>query len=451
MNNLDHATAGRAAQPTSTGKRSTAAGERRSRLSTLIDRSLVPVVIAVLGGGGALLAQLFDGGWSLFAVTVLYGLAVVAVIGAYYRRLVHTPSHRLAEVLATPSARDHIDLTRRVDAGVGPLRHVVGSINGFHAACDNAIVEVASSASRLIPISKEFADSYSFQAQQAGLQRQYSRTVASAVDKMQEAATIVYEQVDATNRAISEAKSSVASCQSAFRDTGASMNELAEQIDQASAKVGELANQSNDIGRIIDVINEIADQTNLLALNAAIEAARAGEHGRGFAVVAAEVRGLAERTQHSTTEVRHVIECIQRDTSQVVKTMGDGRALAGRTQELSVESERELSDIEKRVGDISGITIEIQHAMEQQKATATETQSAADALVGLEDLAPEEGQVSCVSTEDLAKLGASLRSKIKRFVVSVDTWNETLRNNRCTAAGQSPAERRASSDTDPGH
>lgn len=143
------------------------------------------------------------------------------------------------------------------------------------------------------------------------------------------------------------------------------------------------------------------------------------------------MRSLAERTQRSTLEVRKVIEAIQNETTSVVGTMHEGRALAGRTRELAEASGRQLCGIDSGVGEISTIAGAIMQAMEQQRATATETQSAVEALINLDGIDPDEGEVSCVSADDLAKLGEALRTKLQRFVISADGWDENLRANRC--------------------
>jgi len=104
------------------------------------------------------------------------------------------------------------------------------------------------------------------------------------------------------------------------------MNTIAGSVRATEQKIEELGKSSDQIGKIIKVINEIANQTNLLALNAAIEAARAGEQGRGFAVVAGEVRRLAERTTAATREIAQMVESVQADTRHAVSQMHAGTA-----------------------------------------------------------------------------------------------------------------------------
>ncbi|NQY50667.1 MAG: methyl-accepting chemotaxis protein [Colwellia sp.] len=145
---------------------------------------------------------------------------------------------------------------------------------------------------------------------------------------------------------------------------------LAQEINNASHVIDQLAKDSQNMNKILDVINGIADQTNLLALNAAIEAARAGEQGRGFAVVADEVRSLASRTALSTTEIRELLDKLISAADKSVTTMELASKQAHSNEKISLEVDKSLTKIKAQIGHISSMNSQIATATEEQSSVA---------------------------------------------------------------------------------
>ncbi len=152
----------------------------------------------------------------------------------------------------------------------------------------------------------------------------------------------------------------------------AGINAVARTIVESAKTIEELGLQSEEIGKILQVIREIAEQTNLLALNAAIEAARAGEQGRGFAVVADEVRKLAERTSGATTEISAIISAIQNGTGQAVAAMKSGEKQVVESVSLANQSGESLARIDRSVNAVLLMIQQISQAMEAEKSTSEE-------------------------------------------------------------------------------
>ena len=151
-----------------------------------------------------------------------------------------------------------------------------------------------------------------------------------------------------------------------------SINRLSDTLESSGSAVAALAQHSQDIGRISEVIRSIAEQTNLLALNAAIEAARAGEQGRGFAVVADEVRSLSQRTQASTAQIAGTVDSLRATVTQAVGLM---EAACGQ----AAEDAQSVTGLGQRLGEIAGAVqgvtdtlAQILTAVEEQTGTADE-------------------------------------------------------------------------------
>jgi methyl-accepting chemotaxis protein len=186
-------------------------------------------------------------------------------------------------------------------------------------------------------------------------------------------------------------------------------------VEEAAKKIELLGKSSEEIGEIIQVIDEIADQTNLLALNAAIEAARAGEQGRGFAVVADEVRKLAERTGKATKEIAEKIKGIQENTKVAVETMKNGTIQAQQGKDKIEIAGNEFNIIVKNNKEIADLISQVAAASEEQSATSDEITMKIQNITSIvEETTNGIGQITQAAV-DLSRLTNNLQQKISRF------------------------------------
>ena len=177
--------------------------------------------------------------------------------------------------------------------------------------------------------------------------------------------------------------------------------ELTEEISNASGVINQLAQDSQNMNKILDVINGIAEQTNLLALNAAIEAARAGEQGRGFAVVADEVRSLASRTALSTTEIRELLDKLISAADLSVTSMETAKDKANSNESISREVDDSLTKIKEQIGHISSMNNQIAAATEQQSSVAETV------VVNIENMY-ESFSATSIAVEEIGEVASQL-------------------------------------------
>ena len=209
---------------------------------------------------------------------------------------------------------------------------------------------------------------------EANAQQQRSETeqVASAVTELASTADNVNHNAALADELARDANRRVEQGLALFAESIQANGRMTGSLENAATVVAQLKSQSEQIGKVIEVIQSISEQTNLLALNAAIEAARAGETGRGFAVVADEVRLLAARTQDSTKEIQAIIEQLQSQSLSANSGVQETLEILGHNQRLSAEVQDLLGGITEAVNQINGANAQVATAAEEQSCVTAD-------------------------------------------------------------------------------
>ncbi|HEX8540078.1 MAG TPA: methyl-accepting chemotaxis protein [Pseudomonas sp.] len=341
---------------------------------------------------------------------ILGVLAAVIITRQITRPLRETLA--VVERIASGDLTQTMAVTRRDELGVlqqgiqrmgSTLRDLIGGIR-------DSVVQIASAAEQLSAVTEQTS---------AGVNSQKVETdqVATAMHEMSATVAEVARNAEQASEAASTADKEARAGDKVVGEAIVQIERLAAEVLRSTDAMTLLEQESDKIGKVMDVIKAVAEQTNLLALNAAIEAARAGEAGRGFAVVADEVRGLAQRTQKSTEEIEALVAGLQNGTRQVSSIMLSSRELTNSSVMLTRKAGTSLESITLTVSNIQAMNQQIAAAAEEQSAVAEEISRSIISVRDVSEQTASASEETAASSVELARLGGQLQTMVSHFKV----------------------------------
>ena len=352
------------------------------------------------------------------AFNLVVGLLVIATLLTMLFAWLLTRSITVPIAQALEAAEEVAEgnLTRpiRVD-GNDEAGRLLAAMAKMQDKLRDTLQRIAGSATQLASAAEELNAVTDESARGLTQQNNEIEQAATAVNEMTSAVEEVARNAVSTSEASRNATTSAGDGRDLVQETVSAIERMSGDVQATATLIGDLANESRDIGKVLDVIRGLADQTNLLALNAAIEAARAGEAGRGFAVVADEVRALAHRTQQSTSEIERMIGSIQAGTEHAVDSMRNSTERAESTLNIAKGAGMSLDTINTAIVEINERNLVIASAAEEQAQVAREVDRN---LVNIRDLSVQSAtgasQTSAASSE-LSRLAVDLNGMVGRF------------------------------------
>lgn len=341
----------------------------------------------------------------------------------------------LDNTLALIQSRDEKDQIQRsitklldevADVAVGDLRReaevtadmtgaIADSFNYMLAQLRKIIGNVTSATKRVTSSARDVATRAEELAAQAGTQTENILHTSAAVEQM---AVSIQQVSETANQSADVAKEALVHARQGnetVKKTIQGMGRIRDQVQETAKRIKRLGESSQEIGQIVQIINDIADRTSILALNASIQAAMAGEAGRGFAVVAEEVERLADRSTDATKKIAGLVMAIQSETQEAVSAMEKGIQEVVDGSTLANQAGRALSDIESNSSRLAELLHAISSAASQQASASDDVARSMSQISRSTEDAAQGTRAAASTVNELAELAESLRASVSQF------------------------------------
>jgi len=343
---------------------------------------------------------------SIFFIVIIFSFFMLTRLKKDLQSIVSV-THSLAEG----------DLSKSIDVGKNndEISEIKRSVFSMTDNLNKIFKSVTSLASNLDKSTDGLLNDNKQRIDDAEFQHIEMAKLSSSVDELYTVSTQLSEHAESTVTKSDNAIESAHKGKQIVDVTIASIEGLADEIDNSVQAIKKLDTEADSIASILEVIKSIADQTNLLALNAAIEAARAGEYGRGFSVVADEVRNLAQRTQDSTGEIQSTIETLKKSTLSAVSMINHSHSKSLESVAHVSDTGNVIDEINVSIEQIKEISKETSSAAILQKNTLDEIQTNVNDVNQVSKESTNRAHVSMASASSLSELSHELLNSVSYF------------------------------------
>jgi methyl-accepting chemotaxis protein len=349
----------------------------------------------------------------LFLSALLLGAAIASFIARSVSGII-----RQMLVMIQSIASQNLQVPDLAVLASDEIGQAATGLNAMKHSLRRVILSIASTAEDVSQSTRDLSTTAAQSAQAAEGQRQQVDEIASAMQEMASTIGIISQHSVAAAESATNAVENARNGGAIVIDVRERMKGIALSAQLGAKSIEELSVRSQEIGRIVGVIEDIAQQTNLLALNAAIEAARAGTQGSGFAVVAAEVRRLAERTSVATGEIAGVIRSLQSATTDALGQIVARTTAVEQGVEVTGRAESAIRCIVEESENVGAMVAQIAAAAMQQSATTQQVYANMSQINQLVSESADGSRLSAKSCEQLLDLALGLQTMVSRFQVA---------------------------------